>query len=143
MPMKPVDFAPLRKAFPDLFARSESGWVESAWVGEGWTQIVWDLFQNLDALSRQRVADGHPPLRLSVVKEKYGALRVDLRDGFVREAEDLIDEAEIASESVCETCGQPGRLCTELRWMKTLCPIHEPETMPTTGDPFEEGERGQ
>lgn len=127
-----VDFGPLRKAFPELFARSDSGWVESVAVGAGWTELVWDLFGKLDSLSKQRVAEGHPPLRLSVVKEKYGALRVDLRDGFVPEAEDLIDEAEAVSETICEVCGQPGRLCTELRWMKALCPHHELES--TLGD---------
>ncbi len=129
-----VDFGPLRLAFPDLFARSESGWVESAAVGAGWTESVWDLFGKLDALSKQRVAEGQSPLRLSVVKEKYGTLRVDLREGFVREAEDLIDEAEAASETICEVCGQPGRLCTELRWMKTLCPAHESPDTPVVED---------
>lgn len=121
-----VDFGPLRKAFPDLFARTESGWVESAAVGAGWTDLVWDLFGKMDALSKQRVGEGHPALRVKRVFEKYGTPRIELRDGFVREAEDLIDEAEARSETVCEVCGEPwGRLCTELRWMKTLCPKHE------------------
>ena len=135
MPM--VDFGPIRKAFPDLFARTESGWVESAAVGTGWTNLVWDLFGKLDALSKRRVAEGHPALRLSVVKEKYGVLRVDLRDGFVLEAEDLIDEAEAVSETICEECGRPGRLCTELRWMKTLCTYHEIEATPLDEGPVQ------
>ncbi len=37
--MTMVDFGPLRMAYPELFARSEFGWVESAVVGVGWTLI--------------------------------------------------------------------------------------------------------
>ena len=130
MAMKPVIWKPFKEAFPDLFARTEDSWCEALGAGAGWTQILWDLCKGLDALSQQRVSKGLSPHRITQVKEKYGTLRIYLREGSTPEAEALIDAAEDLSEITCEDCGQPGRLCAHLRWMKTLCPYHELEATP-------------
>lgn len=130
MALKPVNWEPFKQEFQDLFARTEGGGCEARGIGEGWTQILWDLCRGLNVLSRQRVAEGLPPHRIGLIKEKDGILRVHLRDGCIGEAAALIEAAEALSETTCEACGQPGRLCDHLQWVRTLCPTHELETAP-------------
>lgn len=85
-------------------------------VGPGWAQIVKPLI----ALCKER---GVPVLQ---IKEKFGGLRfyvgaTDPDDDMVHQA---IDNAERMSLLICEECGQPGKLRTDLGWIKTLCDDH-------------------
>jgi len=61
----------------------------------------------------------HP--RASQVKEKYGSLRFYMSSS-TEEMEDLITEAEVKSEVICEDCGADGELCSSGSWFRTICP---------------------
>lgn len=68
-----------------------------------------------------------PMLEFSVVqcKEKFGGLRcyADFPEGEVRERlQGAIALAEMLSYTICETCGQPGKVGGE-GWIKTLCTV--------------------
>lgn len=119
--MTGVDWRPFMAEFPILFGE---GKFISLWVGEGWFEILWNLCVALEAIARRRIGEGHTPLRVVQIKEKYGTLRVYVEGGF-DEVFDLIDAAETASSTTCEACGQPGNtLCLD-DWDQTLCPAHE------------------
>lgn len=57
------------------------------------------------------------------VKEKFGTLRIWAGSEKVEWSEftNIILEAEKASETVCEICGEPGKLRPKQRWIQTLC----------------------
>lgn len=57
------------------------------------------------------------------IKEKYGLLRLDARSETVNWTafREIEREAEIASSTVCECCGAPGKLRTNNGWRETLC----------------------
>ena len=57
------------------------------------------------------------------IKEKYGLLRLRARSKTVNWAalREIECEAEIASSTVCEVCGAPGRLRENNGWRETLC----------------------
>jgi uncharacterized protein with HEPN domain len=121
MRMTGVDWRPFKDEFPILFG---TGKVISLWVGQGWFEILWNLCVALEDIARTRLADGHGPLRVVQVKEKYGTLCFYVEGGSA-EIHDLIDAAETASESTCEACGQPGNTLCIRGWYQTLCPYHE------------------
>jgi len=124
MKMTGVDWRPFKKEFPILFG---GGNYISLWVGQGWFEILWNLCVSLEGIARTRIADGHAPVRVVQVKEKYGSLRFYV-DGGCSEIHDLIDTAETASESTCEACGKLGNILCIREWYQTLCPYHELES---------------
>ena len=84
--------------------------------GPGWYGILKKMSEKLSAIGGVSV---------SQVKEKYGTLRVYAdHDGTPIETDfwAVIDEAEKASEYVCEQCASPGTL-TGTNWYKTLCDV--------------------
>jgi hypothetical protein len=104
-------------------------------VGRGWHPLLTRLHEQLLVVS--------PAYSVQQVKEKYGALRVYLHTGLLRQlalgntdwpgeeeaarhkAEDdaamaLVRAAEEESASTCESCGNPGRP-RDTAWIKTLC----------------------
>ncbi len=135
MRMKGVDWRPFRVEFPILFGAEN---FVSLWVGMGWTELLWTVCVRLERIARARLAEGHGPMRIVQVKEKYGSLRIFLQAG-TDEAENLIDEAETKSETICEACGAQGSNHT-LRsgWSKTLCLFHLVETELNSGVKFED-----
>lgn len=60
-----------------------------------------------------------------IVKEKLGTLRIrpyGVREELSwRDFASITEEAEKASQSVCEICGEPGHLRTDQPWWQTLC----------------------
>lgn len=78
-------------------------------IGSGWAKLINRLF------------DAKPEDTLVVqVKEKFGGLRFythETTDSFSK----LISEAEAESYTVCENCGDSGKLNTDRYWVKTLC----------------------
>ena len=133
MRMTGVDWRPFQKEFPILFG---AGKFVSLWVGEGWFEILWTLCVSLENIGRARIAEGHRPMRVVQIKEKYGTLRVYVEDG-TDEAFDLIDSAETASETTCEACGKPGNTHCIGGWDKTLCSYHELESRISSHSRFE------
>lgn len=55
----------------------------------------------------------------SQVKEKFGVLHF-YTNGFTDKMNKLVDEAEKASETICEFCGKPGKRRNN-GWIQTLC----------------------
>lgn len=91
-------------------------------VGEGWRPLVTKLIDDLFELGW----DGY----VEQIKEKYGGLRFycnlpeDLGDDAIDRAFALIDAAESASETICETCGAAGVVVKEKGWLRAACPNH-------------------
>ena len=115
----------LQSAFPDLYeapAADRPFEGTAAFVGcfpfecgDGWASLIYDLSA---ALSFHARAHGLS-IVATQVKEKYGALRfyVDVADEWSYQ---LIDEAEEASEGICELCGSQGSL-ERTGWWTTRC----------------------
>ena len=81
-------------------------------VGDGWAQILDRLFTDLYSMGW----DG----RLDCIKEKVGTLRVYLGGEANAQMSQRILAAEVSSETVCEECGDEGRMRRPGRaW--TLC----------------------
>ena len=85
--------------------------------GRGWDKLVWELVNNLKAHGWNMDA--------KQIKEKFGGLRF-----YIGDSNDILDklinEAEIKSYTICETCGEPGTL-RQKGWWKTLCDTHHKE----------------
>lgn len=89
-----------------------------AWCGDGWVPLIESLIIDLIALGWNR--------KLDQVKEKFGSLRFYIDDSELSQATrevvyQRIAEAEDRSCSVCETCGEPGKIHGSY-WLKTVCP---------------------
>lgn len=86
-------------------------------VGPGWEQLIRKLVEDLFINGW----DGS----LLQVKEKFGGLRF-----YIGKGNDIlwsiISTAETASLSICEICGEPGKL-RDGGWIKTLCDTHAKE----------------
>lgn len=84
--------------------------------GDGWEGLLAPIIAEADKAGAT----------LSQVKEKYGRLRVYFDPGTSNtdKLEDLIDQAEADSATVCEMCGKPGHLMVSGTWLKTLCAEH-------------------
>ena len=79
--------------------------------GAGWNEI-------LHALGLSMAAQ-NPEARAVQVKEKFGLLRI-YAENLNREGVRNINSAEVASASVCERCGEPGKT-RGTHWLATLC----------------------
>lgn len=98
------------------------------WVGPGWHELVKKLVADLEAIN--------PNFNIEQVKEKFGGLRfygytTDADHyGWTDEQRELVDQAEEASFSICETCGEPGTPSDDgAYWVKTNCEKHRAERM--------------
>jgi len=58
-----------------------------------------------------------------IIKEKYGVLRIQFLSNKISMEKriEIINAAELESSTVCEYCGQPGKLRTDRCWHETLC----------------------
>lgn len=102
----------------------------------GWFDLIHELCQKIsDRFER----DGkEPDILIEEIKEKYGTLRVeyshdhfsgdnddnndfDKKAALENDIENLVDEYEEKSKTVCEMCGAPGKLREDLPWIQTLC----------------------
>lgn len=93
-------------------------WKKYAWeedVGPGWRPIVKHLVELC------KIYD----VPIVQVKEKFGGLRFYTDKSHVL-VDAAIMQAENTCETLCEVCGEPGKL-RNLRWIKTLCDKHYEE----------------
>lgn len=85
----------------------------------GWYDLIYSLCKDI-----RKILQKSPELKkkFSVfqVKEKFGGLRFYIGLGN-EEIFDRIHKAEEESYHICEKCGKPGKLRTDLIWYKTLC----------------------
>lgn len=83
-------------------------------VGKGWWPIIDKYLPQIVELA--------PDCNINM-KEKFGLLRIQCYGQMIdaEKVRALQEEAYIASSTVCEECGAPGRLHTEFYWRQTLC----------------------
>lgn len=114
----------LYSKYPDLFKQKDLPSTQSCmcWgiaVGDGWYNLIEELCRELTKLGGG--------VEAAQVKEKFGGLRFYLEFGehtsqlVIDEAHRLENEYEAKSYTICETCGQPGKV-SQTRWIQTICP---------------------
>lgn len=103
--------------------------VEKAYMGvdSGWYNLIYTLTNCIDRrLEHLNKDGGNRKVVIAQIKEKFGGLRY-YADGHIDEQMNgMIDFAESLSYTICEKCGEPGKLRSG-GWMKTLCDKHEEE----------------
>lgn len=92
---------------------------------EGWKNIILTALNKLKQISKEYNVD----INVDDIKEKFASLRIYVSLGNVSETDKTLvwekvhqvtEEAEEASEHVCERCGKSGEL-REGQWLQTLC----------------------
>lgn len=96
----------LMAKYPDLFKH-----IKWSGVGPGWESLLDELCQKLSKLPEE--------IEVHQVKEKFGSLRFYIDKGS-EEAFKIIQEAEERSATICEQCGQPGRIRGK-HWVHCCC----------------------
>lgn len=99
--------------------------------GDGWYDLLYQLFENLEEVVKKLDLTKEPDFGTTEifkfcilqVKEKYGGLRV-YTNWETEEIADLISNAEKESFNICEVCGSPGKLRTDVGWIKVYCDLH-------------------
>jgi hypothetical protein len=99
----------------------EPYWKEGFWHGvrfnEGWNNLVYDLHKKILSI--------YPNYKLAQAKEKFGCLRYYYYSDLgvhIKEIDELVNEAENKSATICEDCGNPtATLYAVKRCLKTLC----------------------
>jgi hypothetical protein len=93
-------------------------------IENGWFEIVRDLCSKIEPLIASVPEDERAEFCIDQVKEKFGCLRFytggHIREDVYKQINDLIREAEISCNSICEFCGKPGTI-RKGGWLKTLC----------------------
>ncbi len=87
--------------------------------GDGWFRLLDTLCSTLKAGTERR---GEPQIVAAQVKEKFGTLRFYPRSATPAQYQ-VIAAAERMSASVCEVCGETGRLNTD-GYYRTRCVRH-------------------
>ena len=78
--------------------------------GRGWMDLIKPLVQRCN----------EEGVRIEQIKEKFGTLRFYV-DSASEELYDAIHAAELASASICQYCGQPGKQKVIRGWVYTMC----------------------
>lgn len=78
-------------------------------VGKGWSGLINELY---DAIPEDT--------KVVQVKEKFGGLRFYV-DSATEEFNNLIDDCEKRSYTICEQCGKEGKIREDRAWILTLC----------------------
>ncbi len=117
-------------------------------IGDGWYQLIKDMCAEITAAYEAEGAQ--VDLVVDQLKEKYGTLRfyyhhkgqdaevdaIDCLSGgsslqtrpvssaLRQKVAQIVGNYEEKSAHICETCGKPGSLRTDLGWMLTLCDEH-------------------
>ncbi len=83
-------------------------------VEDGWYQLIYDTCQKIKLLVKD-------DFRFVQVKEKFGELRM-YSNCANDEVEKIIDEATKKSITICEECGEEGKLREDQgHWFRTRC----------------------
>lgn len=89
----------------------------------GWKGLVSHLCERIQDIVDSMPDDDRKKFRVDQIKQKFGTLRfyMSLYDD---EIEAAIKEAETLSKSVCETCGDEGKIVTIGGFITPRCPRH-------------------
>jgi hypothetical protein len=117
----PDDAGPYRDGLVRILSRIPAGWGRWISCDAGWYPIVVAL--------EEQLAEIDPAYEVHQCKEKFGTLRYyysaseGVPEDDRKRMDELVDAAEVATETTCEKCGEPGELHrASTSWMKTLCP---------------------
>lgn len=83
---------------------------------KGWHELIIELLDKLQKIENRE----HLGMTITEIKEKYGELRVYISHG-TDEMFELIDWYTEKSKTVCEICGEPGKLHKVKGWLMTRC----------------------
>jgi len=83
--------------------------------GKGWNELVDKLISDLNNINKEWT--------VTTIKEKFGGLRF-YTHRTTEEQNELIEKAEKDSYTICELCGEKGKLREDLPWIQTLCGEH-------------------
>ncbi|SFM05349.1 hypothetical protein SAMN03159341_11516 [Paenibacillus sp. 1_12] len=99
------------------------GYLAPCWCGDGWFQIIWDMFEELESLYESMNVPIN--LRVNKIKEKYARMRVyisgDDYSEVLSEVDDIIGKYERLSEATCDLCGEAGIIRGNCRYVKVYC----------------------
>jgi hypothetical protein len=107
----------LTQTFPRLFAHGDD--IYPFRCGDGWYQLLSDLATQLVILESPET-----DLHVNQAKEKFGGLRFYTRVVLSAASQQVIEEAEARSFTICEACGAPGVLQRRNGWLRTRCANH-------------------
>lgn len=117
--MSPENAQKLIDIYPEIFENIPSNRPLHLFgyeCGDGWYELLKDLITEIKKLSEK---ENFIP-KVVQVKEKYGALRFML-ESYTDALSDLIYDAEGRSESVCENCGNAGKITNIGGWYQCRC----------------------
>ena len=88
---------------------------------EGWYPLIDHVLASINDYSDVY----NKEVRVVQIKEKFGALRIYAEPSLYNEyVWGILHLAERLSKTICERCGEPGELRTDIGWHKTLCLDH-------------------
>lgn len=130
----------MEKEFPKMFSKKYGGFE----VGPGWNLILKTLCFNIqhhidwkqEQKEKYQRGEGCPQVVVDQIKEKFGGLRFYYQGGD-EYIQGMVRIAESWASSVCEECGERGKLRPG-GWMRTLCDKHEEERQQMYKERFEE-----
>jgi len=105
-----------------ILDRFHDGYPAYIGVGKGWYPLLFELDERLSEID--------PDYRIAQIKEKFGGLRYYIESKRYDEAQEIVNEIEDRSYTICETTGKPGRPTTKNGWIKTLSYEDFPDSEP-------------
>ena len=118
--MNPSNTAKLFAAYPLLYRNLREFGFE---CGNGWFNLVWQLSADVEAAARiegvPETAERWPSV--TILKQKFGALRVNFEGSVSEHILTLANEAGERSIETCESCGASAKLENYGKWVKVLC----------------------
>ena len=123
MKMRTLEYKPRQEAGVSL----ENALLQ---VGPGWAPLIEELYLEMS---------NYPGIILVQLKEKFGALRIymggtpDMDAQLTLDATPtkdfykIIQSIEKKSTTMCETCGNAGKVVNINGWLEAVCPEHSRE----------------
>lgn len=91
--------------------------------GDGWFQLLWDLFTEIESLYHMKDMDTQ--FTIGQVKQKFGSLTVYIHDA-LPEAYEIVNRYQTLSETICEGCAIESSIQQRGYYFSTLCdPCYE------------------
>ncbi|WP_079912987.1 hypothetical protein [Paenibacillus sp. 32352] len=83
------------------------------YTDDGWYQIIWNMFEELDPYSSN--------LQLIAINEKYGSMDIEYHGNPPSAVLKLFEKYEVLSETTCEICGGIGGIKELNGWLNVYC----------------------
>jgi hypothetical protein len=129
--MKPELQAALIQDCPNLYLDHDAP--SDAWtrmqdglcVEDGWEPLVREVSVKVEAIIVAMPEEERSRYRMFQVKQKLGGLRLYMNKDSTKEIDELLNESEHRSFSICETCGGSGtRRTTQRNYIYIGCNQH-------------------